>query len=474
MKQESLDPDDWESIRALGHRVMDDMIDFLAGVRDRPVWAPIPEDKKETYREPLPLSPTPVEEVYTQFREDILPYTTGNIHPRFFAWVQGTGTFTGALADFMASIMNPNVAIGEHSPMYVDGQVVDWCKEMLGFPKAAGGLLVSGATMANLTALAVAREPFRDKALDGPLVAYASTETHACVTKAIQVLGLGKEGLCSVPVDGHYRIRTDLLRERIRADRAEGKIPFCIVANAGTVNTGAIDPLGALWEIAREENLWLHIDGAFGALAKLIPAFADELAVIERADSVAFDLHKWLYMPYEVGCVLIRDAGLQRRAFATKANYLLSHDRGLAAGPETISNKGIELSRGFKALKVWMSLKEHGIDKYRSLIAANIAQAKYLGERIREHPELELLAGVSLNIVCYRYNPGTGQGTDALNALNKELLMRLHGSGKAAPSYTLLDGRYAIRAAITNHRTRMEDMDVLVEATLEIGRELTP
>jgi glutamate/tyrosine decarboxylase-like PLP-dependent enzyme len=264
-------------------------------------------------------------------------------------------------------------------------------------------------------------------------------------------------------------------------------MPFCIMANAGTVNTGAIDPLGALLEIAREEGLWLHIDGAFGALAKLTPAFAEALSVIEQADSVAFDLHKWLFMPYEVGCVLIRDAGLQRRTFAAEANYLLSHDRGLAAGPETISTKGIELSRGFKALKVWMSLKEHGIGKYRSRIAANIAQAKYLGELIQKCPELELLAEVSLNIVCYRYNPGTGQpagapsdpgvvppppGNAALNAFNKELLMQLHESGEAAPSYTLLNGRYAIRVAITNHRTRMEDMDVLVAATLKIGREL--
>jgi len=386
--------------------------------------------------------------------------------------------------------MNPNVTIGDHSPMYVDGQVIDWCKEMLGFPATAGGLLVSGATMANLTALTVARfkvlEPLKEQGvfgMPGPMVAYGSSETHACVSKAVQVLGLGAEGFCILPVDAHYRIRPNDLREKIRSDRAQGKIPFCIVANAGTVNTGAIDPLQELWEIAREENLWLHIDGAFGAMAKLTPAFAESLKVIERADSLAFDLHKWLYMPYEVGCVLIRDAALQRRTFASAANYLLAHDRGLAGGPETISNKGIELSRGFKALKVWMSLKEHGIDKYRRQISRNIAQAMYLGELIRKSPELELLADVSMNIVCYRYTPHQLPSPDRnefddlnefdnLNAFNKELLMQLHESGKAAPSYTLLNGQYAIRVAITNHRTRLADMDILVEATIEIGRRL--
>lgn len=458
----SLDPQDWEQARALGHRMVDDALAYLRSVRERPVWTPIPDDVKAHYREPLPREPTPADEVYEEFKRTIFPYTSGNIHPRFFSWVHGTGTFTGALADLMASVMNPNCAIGEHSAMYIDRQVIDWCKDIMGFPATAGGLLVSGGSMANLSALAVARERALERGAGGPaapLIAYGSTETHQCVNKALRILGAG---FCALPADEHFRLPVALLRQRVRADRANGQVPFCIVANAGTVNTGAIDPLEDLKTVAWEEGLWLHVDGAFGALARLSSTHAQALAAIESADSVAFDLHKWMYMPYEVGCVLIRDAALQRRTFAAPAHYLLSHDRGLASGPDAYSNQGIELSRGFKALKVWMSLKEHGIRRYAEMIGQNIAQAAYLGRLVGDSPDLELLAPVTMNIVCFRYKGGD-------DALNKELLMRLHESGVAAPSYTVLHGRYALRVAITNHRTRMEDMDNLVADVRKIG-----
>jgi len=462
--ERSLDPEDWEAARALGHLMVDDAIEYLRHVRERPTWSPIPRHVKETYAAQLPLEPTPVAEVYAEFHQTILPYPPGNIHPRFWSWVHGTGTFTGALADMMASVMNANCAIGEHSAMYIDRQVLNWCKTMMGFPAEAGGLLVSGGSMGNFTALAVARKAARQ---GGELVAYGSSETHTCVTKALKILGL--DGLQSVPVDEHYRIRIDILRERIAADRAAGKIPFCIIGNAGTVNTGAIDDLEALRKLADEEGIWFHIDGAFGALARL--AGVEGLEAVGEADSIAFDLHKWMYIPYEVGCVLIRDAEVQRRTFSTPAHYLAAHDRGLASGPDSYSNQGIELSRGFKALKVWMSIKEHGINRYGEQIAQNIAQAAYLGELIGERAELELMAPVTLNVVCFRYR-GCDAPAGDLDAWNKELLMRLHESGVAAPSFTILKGCYVIRVAITNHRTRMEDMRILVEAVVEIGKKL--
>jgi aromatic-L-amino-acid/L-tryptophan decarboxylase len=465
MSDATLDPADWEAARALGHRMIDDAVDYLRDVRERPVWSPIPEVILDTYQAPLPRDPMSTEDVYAEFQRSILPYPSGNIHPRFFSWVHGTGTFTGALADLMASVMNANCAIGEHSAMYIDRQVIGWCKEILDFPRDAGGLLVSGGSMANLTGLAVARQWAREAEPKKRLIAYGSSETHQCVTKAIHVLGLGAEGFCPIPVDRSFRIRLDLLREKIKADKNAGRKPFCIVANAGTVNTGAIDPLKDLAALAKKEGLWLHIDGAFGALARLSPTHAEALAPIALADSIAFDLHKWMYMPYEVGCVLIRDAALQRRTFAAPANYLLAHERGLASGPDAYANQGIELSRGFKALKVWMSLKEHGIRRYAQLIGQNIAQAAYLGRLVEQAPDLELLAEVTLNIVCFRY-----KGSDTLN---KELLMRLQESGVAAPSYTMLHGCYALRVAITNHRTRMEDMDILIAKVLELGLQLS-
>jgi glutamate/tyrosine decarboxylase-like PLP-dependent enzyme len=384
----------------------------------------------------------------------------------------------GAFADLLAATMNSNNTIGDHSAMYVDEQVINWCKEMLNYPADASGMLVSGGSIANITALIVARNTVIKNAkkagvyaAEGKLTIYCSAETHACLAKAAEVIGIGNEQLRKVAVNDQYEIDVEALNLKLIEDKANGFVPFCIVGNAGTVNTGAIDPLDELLQIARNENIWFHIDGAFGAIAKLVPAYEEKLKAIEEADSVAFDLHKWMFVPYEVGCVLFKDAVAHREAFVSPANYLLSHERGLAGGPENRSNYGMELSRGFKALKVWMSLKEHGLEKYRIMIAQNINQAFYLGEQVNNRPELELLTAVNMNIVCYRYNPGD-MSDEQLNFLNKELLMRLHEKGIAAPSYTLLHGKYAIRAAITNHRTRLSDMDILLNATIEIGKEI--
>ncbi len=478
--EENLDPVDWEKTRALAHQMVDDMVNYLRDVRERPVWQATPAATRELAGRPLPVGPDAIETIYEDFRTHILPYTKGNIHPRFFAWVQGTGTITAALADFLASTMNPNVTIGDHAAMYIDAQIVNWAKEMFHFPATAGGMLVSGATMANLTALTVARNSYnpsiRNKGLyvlRGHLVMYCSTETHSCVQKAAEMLGIGLEGMRQIPVDENYRINIRALEQQIAEDKAAGMLPFCIVGNAGTVNTGAVDPLDELQKICRRERLWFHVDGAFGAMASLLPEYESQLKAIRTADSLAFDWHKWMYLPYEVGCVLIRDAKLQRAAFALQPNYLLSHERGLPAGPDPITNYGVELSRGFKALKIWMQLREHGIDKYRRLIAQNIEQCRWLAAQVEEQAELELLSPVFLNIVCYRYRPvGQVMEEQALNALNRELLMLLHERAVATPSYTVLQGRYAIRVCIVNHRTRKEDLQALLTESLRIGREL--
>jgi glutamate/tyrosine decarboxylase-like PLP-dependent enzyme len=348
----------------------------------------------------------------------------------------------------------------------------------LNYPADSSGILVSGGSIANITALIVARNTMIANSKNagvytapGKLTAYCSVETHNCIGKAAEAIGIGNEQLRKIPVNDQFEIDIDALKNKIREDKANGFIPFCIVGNAGTVNTGTIDPLAKLVKIAREENTWFHIDGAFGALAKLVPAYQSRLKAIEDADSVAFDLHKWMYMQYEVGCVLFKNAAAHRAAFTTAVNYLTAHERGLASGPETTSNYGMELSRGFKALKVWMSLKEHGVEKYSQVISQNIDQAFYLGELINRQPQLELMAEVNMNIVCFRFNPG-GLDGEQLNSLNKELLMRLHESGIAAPSYTLLNGSYVIRAAITNHRTRRQHLDAMVNATVKIGEIL--
>jgi glutamate/tyrosine decarboxylase-like PLP-dependent enzyme len=476
-QEETLDPADWDAMKMLGHRMIDDMFDYLQNVRNRPVWKSTPPETKQHLKRPLPFQPAPPEEIYNEFVKFILPYAKGNNHPRFWSWVEGGGTPLGMLADMLASGMNSNNAIGDHSAMYMEKQVVEWSKEMFGFPHSATGMLLSGGSIANITALIVARNHYnkniRSKGLNavtGQLVVYTSTETHTCIRKAIEVIGIGSDYLRLVPVDEHYRIRTDLLKAMLETDKEAGLLPLCIIGNAGTVNTGAIDDLNALAEIAKKAACWFHIDGAFGAIPKLLPEFAAQLSGIDKADSLAFDFHKWLYVNYEVACVLIRDGDAHRNAFTISANYLLSHEKGLAAGPEPFSNFGMELSRGFKALKVWMSLKEHGIEKYQRLVRQNIQQAKFLSELIQDTPDMELLADVPLNIVCFRYNPGN-ISDEELNILNKNILMQLQEEGIAAPSYTLLQGKYAIRVAITNHRSRREDFDILVEASRKLGSQ---
>jgi glutamate/tyrosine decarboxylase-like PLP-dependent enzyme len=480
LPEETLDPADWEQFRTFAHGVVDDTIFFLATLRERRAWVAMPEGVRGSFDEPLPLEPAGCERAYAEFVDRVRPYPNGNLHPRFWGWVQGTGTPLAMLADLLASALNPHMAGFNQAPALVEEQVLAWLKELMGFPRDTSGVLVSGGTMANLIGLAVARTAragfdVREHGLQnyrGPrLVFYASSETHGWCSKAAELLGLGNSAFRRVPVEGNYRIDVEALRVLIESDRREAMQPFCVVGNAGTINTGATDDLRALARVCRDENLWFHVDGAYGALARLSENLCGIVAGIEEADSLAFDLHKWMYLPFEAGCVLVRDAEAHRRTFAAGQNYFGDSDRGVIAGGLPFADRGIELTRSFRALKVWMSLKAHGVRKFSRLIEQNVAQAQYLVERIGSQHELELLAPAPLNVVCFRFHPPQSS-EPRLNSINKELLLRLQESGVAVPSSTILDGKFAIRVAITNHRSRRDDFDAFLTAVLELGRAI--
>ena len=475
----SLDPSDWEAMRALAHRAVDDALDYLANVRERPVWQPTPEAVIAKLHAPLPREPQGAEQAYADFKEWVLPWQMGNTHPRFWSWYMGGGTAFGAIADLLASTVNPNMGGGNHVANYVEGQVVDWCKDIVGLPRDSGGLLVSGGSMANFVGLAVARNAMAGidvraegvAAIRQPLVFYASTEVHSCVQKALELLGLGKRTLRKIAADAAFRFDLPALKRAITEDREAGLMPCCVIGTAATINTGSVDDLNGLADICKREKLWFHVDGAIGGVLTLSPMHRGLVAGMERADSVAIDLHKWLQVPFEAGCAIIRDRHLHRETFALTPEYLEHTERGLASGPLWFSEYGLQLSRGFRALKVWLSFKEHGADRYGQLIDKTIRHAHELATLVEAAPALELMAPVVVNIVCFRYNPG-GMATERLNALNEELLIRLHESGIAAPSYTTLNGQYCLRAALANHRTRADDLTMTIEAVTEIGNRV--
>jgi aromatic-L-amino-acid/L-tryptophan decarboxylase len=450
--------------------MLDDILDYIQNIRTRPVWQPIPQTVRAQFRVPLPPEPQKLEEVHAEFMQAILPYAAGNVHPSFMGWVHGAGTVEGMLAEMLAAGLNANLGGRDHAPIEVERQVTQWVRELFGFPPDASGLFVTGTSMANLMAILIARTAKLgvDVRADGmagagQLRAYAAITAHGCIAQAMDLAGLGTNALRVLPVDTQFRMDVDALRLAIRQDRAAGLDPFLVVATAGTVDVGAIDDLTALATLCRDEGVWFHVDGAYGALGVLSPVIAPRLAGLSRADSVAFDFHKWGQVPYDAGFLIVRDARQHNETFASPASYLRRETRGLAAGSPWPCDFGPDLSRGFRALKTWFTIKTQGSARLGAMIEKSCELAQALALKVVAEPRLELLAPPQLNIVCFRYR---AHNADRVNAA---IVADLQENGISAPSTTIIGGKLAIRAALFNHRTGMGDIEAMLAAILKFG-----
>ncbi len=452
----------------------------------RPAPAMEGEDVGARFQEALPHAPVEVDDLISRIEKDVVPFSAFNGHPRWFAYITASPTPISVLGELLASALNQNTALWRIAPAAtsIELQTVEWIKELLGMPDETEGLFVSGGQMANVVAHSVllnAKIPWdiRRYGVLSPepnaprLRVYASKEVHYCHEQAAELLGLGRDAVRHVPVDDAYKMRVDALGSMIAEDRAKGDLPIAVVGTAGTVGTGAIDPLGELLAVAREEDLWFHVDGAYGAFAAIAPSVqGSELGVLGEADSVACDPHKWLYSAIDAGVVLIRHKGLLNRSFAFHASYLATD---VAESEVDLLERSPENTRPFRALKVWLALQMYGRDGYRDMIERNLQLAAHMEQVVEETATLTPAAPRELSIVCWRVEPHGVTDVSVLDEMQTDVIEALEDQGIAMVSNaTLRDGRTAIRACIVNFRTTREDVEAVVRASAEIGQELAP
>lgn len=463
-------------IRRVGEEVTGWIAEYLTALPSEPVFRPVPAERAASMlATPMPDDGETVDAILERFAAEIGPHPFGNGHPRFYAWVNSPPAPIGIFAHALAAAMNPSVAGGNHAAVWLEREVLEWFKSLVGFPAESMGLLVSGSSAAAITALAVARHTAAesrgwDVRRDGMqiparMLVYHTTEAHGCHQKAIELLGLGSAQLRTVSTDDGLRMLPGALDAMLAADIVAGALPMAVIASAGTVNTGAIDPLSEVADVCARHRVWLHVDGAYGAPAVITEEYRESLAAISRADSVGIDAHKWMYVPVDAGLVLVRDARAMRNAFSLVPSYLrLENDSQGVQGPPWFSEFGMEQTRPFRALKIWMALRYFGVSGYRRMIEHDIALARHLADRVRAADDFELWEPTGLSIVCFRAVPSAIRGdAEALNALNARLLTSLQLGGAAFLSSTLIGGRYWLRACIVNPLATIADIDALLE-----------
>jgi aromatic-L-amino-acid/L-tryptophan decarboxylase len=476
---------DAATFRALGHRLVDQVTDFLEALPRGPVTrneSPSAVRDALDLKGPLPesgMDPGPLLERTAQLLFD---HSLFNGHPRFFGYITAPPAPIGILGDFLAAAVNPNVGAWTLAPAAteIESQTVRWIAELIGYPADCGGLLVSGGNMANVVAFLAARAAkagwdVREQGVAGgdghKLRVYGSAETHTWIQKAADLAGLGTGSIRWIPTDARLRMDVAALRRQIDADAAAGDVPCIVVGTAGSVSTGAVDPLLEIGALCRDRGLWFHVDGAYGGLAAALPEASDDLRALNRADSVAVDPHKWLYAPLEAGCVLVRDPESLRAAFAYHPPYYHFEERAI-----NYVDYGPQNSRGFRALKVWLALRHVGAAGYRTMIADDIRLAQAMSEAVGRHDELQLTTQ-DLSITTFRFIPRdlrTSVGEESverhLDALNRELLDRLQRGGEAFVSNAIVAGCYVLRACIVNFHTEQADVEALPEIVARIGR----
>jgi aromatic-L-amino-acid decarboxylase len=460
---------DLDEFRRAGHALVDAVADHLAALPSGSVWQPLPDDlRAELLSLPLPSRPTDLGPLAAAMVSDVLPYAMGNGHPAFFGWVNPPPSLAGVLASLAAAAMNPSVVSGDHADVHLERSAVRWLAELVGYPHAPGaGLLTSGASAATIVCLAGARgraaRDVRPAGLAGGprLLCYVPSEAHSCVPRAIELLGLGSESIRPVPLTGG-RLDSEQLRAAIAADRAAGGTPALLVGSAGTVNTGAVDPLDDLADVAAAEGLWFHVDGAYGAFGVLDPAIAPRYRGMERADSLTLDPHKWLGVPVDAGCALVRRAGDLREAFSTVPPYL-RQDAGAEVG--TFAEYGLEQTRPFRALKTWATIAARGRDGIVAQVVRADGLARELAAMVEREPSLELAAPPETSIVAFRARP-PGCTPEEVEALNRGLPEAVQARGRAFVTGTIYEGRETLRACILHPGTTEADLATLVAEVL--------
>lgn len=460
-----------EEMRRLGYQVVDSIVDRWASLGEGPAWQF--GDRRQL--EPLVAGPPPEEGqdpdlILRRVMEDVLPKAGRIDHPRFFAFIPSSPTWPSVLGDILATGFNvfQGTWLESSGPSQVEVVVMDWFRDWLGFPEGGGGLLTSGGSAANLGAMVTAREWAGNP--PNPTI-YMSDQGHSSLERAARIIGIPSENVRKIATDERFRMEVGLLRRVLEEDRASGMTPLCVCANAGATNTGAIDPLESIADLAREEGLWFHVDGAYGGFAVLAPGAKDALQGIERADSLTLDPHKWFFQPYETGCLLVRDTRMLEDAFRILPEYL--QDTELGKEHVNFADRGIQLTRGFRALKIWMSVQILGLKAFRDGIQTGIDLAVEAGKFIGDSVDLEMTGPSSLGIVCFRFRPPEVEMTaEALEGMNLSIQEEIVDSGLAMMSSTRLRGTFSLRLSILNYRSTWEDVRETLESVQSIGRRL--